>query len=72
MYLSEETWRNKGVRKDCDIHFYTTMGNLFPNCQKYADKLEVVAKEKDINVHLKHFIKSVDGPNKKVTFTHND
>jgi sulfide:quinone oxidoreductase len=32
LYLSEETWRKKGIRNDCDITFETTAGNLFPNC----------------------------------------
>lgn len=32
MYLSEETWRKNGVRKNCDVNFNTTAGNLFPNC----------------------------------------
>ena len=32
MYLSEETWRKNGVRENADIHFYTSVGNMFPNC----------------------------------------
>jgi len=54
MYLSEETWRNNGVRDKADIHFYTCVGNMFPNCLKYADKLGQIVKEKDINVHFQH------------------
>ena len=72
MYLSEETWRKSGVRKDCDVHFYTSVGNMFPNCQKYADKLAKVVVEKNIDVHFKHVIKAVDGPNKRVTFATDD
>ncbi len=68
MYLSEETWRKHGVRKDCDIHFYTSVGNMFPNCAKYADKLKVVASQKGINVHYTHTISKVDKDSRKVTF----
>lgn len=32
MYLSEETFRKNGVRKDSNVAFHTTVGNLFPNC----------------------------------------
>lgn len=52
MYLSEETFRKNGVRKDSDIHFYTSVGNMFPNCAKFADKLAVIAKEKGCQPHF--------------------
>lgn len=68
MYLSEETWRKHGHRKDCDIHFFTSCGNMFPNCSKYADKLKVIASQKGINVHYAHTIAKVDKDTKKVTF----
>lgn len=72
MYLSEDTWRKKGVRQNCDIHFYTSVGNMFPNCEKYAKALAEVVKKKHIEVHFQNTIKSVDGPNKKATFTTKD
>jgi sulfide:quinone oxidoreductase len=72
MYLSEESWRKNGVRQNCDIHFYTSVGNMFPNCQKFADALYPLAQQKNIDVHFKHLIKSVDGPNRRVTFENLD
>lgn len=54
MYLAEEAWRKNGVRKDSDIHFYTSVTNMFPNCEKYANKLAEVVKSKGIDVHFKH------------------
>jgi NADPH-dependent 2,4-dienoyl-CoA reductase/sulfur reductase-like enzyme len=68
LYLSETTWRKNGVRGDCDIHFYTSVPNLFPNCKKFADALEPIAQDRGINVHYKHLIKSVDGANRRATF----
>lgn len=68
MYLSEETWRKNGHRKDCDIHFYTSVGNMFPNCAKYADKLKVIASDKNINVHFQHTISRVDKDKRKAYF----
>mmetsp|Transcript_22297 Transcript_22297/g.21512 ORF Transcript_22297/g.21512 Transcript_22297/m.21512 type:complete len:157 (-) Transcript_22297:295-765(-) len=68
MYLSEETWRKNNVRKESDIHFFTSVGNMFPNCLKYADKLGQIVKEKDISVHFQHTIQSVDKNNRTVTF----
>jgi len=50
MYLCEETWKNKNL--DSNINFYTSVGNLFPNCPKYAEALKPIAKEKEINVHF--------------------
>jgi hypothetical protein len=54
MYLSEETFRKNGVRSDSEVHFYTTVPNLFPNCLTFADALKPIAASKNINVHLKH------------------
>jgi hypothetical protein len=68
MYLSEETWRKGGLRDSSNISFYTSVGNMFPNCLKYADKLKVIAKEKDINVHFGHTIHKVDKNNRVATF----
>lgn len=39
MYLSEETFRRNGVRQHTDIQWYSSAGNMFPNCAKYADAL---------------------------------
>ena len=68
LYLSEESWRNNGVRPKSDIHWYSAAPNMFPNCQKYADALLPIAKGKGIDIHFKHAIKKVDGPNRKVYF----
>jgi NADPH-dependent 2,4-dienoyl-CoA reductase/sulfur reductase-like enzyme len=53
MYLSEETFRRNGVRDETNIHWYTTVGNMFPNCLKFADALEPIAKSKNIDLHYK-------------------
>ena len=53
MYLSEATWRKNRNRKDFDISWHTTVGNMFPNCLKYADALLPIAKQKNININFK-------------------
>lgn len=68
MYLSEDTFRKHGVRKNTDMHFYTSAGNMFPNCMRYADKLKQVAKDKDIAVHYQHTITKVDKNSNTVYF----
>ena len=72
MYLSEETFRNNGIRANCDVHFYTSVPNMFPNCEKFADALVPIAAGKSIDVHFQHTIKSVDGPNRTATFLNSD
>ena len=72
MYLSEETWRKNRVRENIDIHWYTSVGNMFPNCQKYADALKPIAEGKGIKIHFNHLIKSVNGANRTVTFKAGD
>lgn len=52
MYLSEETFRRNGVRDQTDIHFYSSAGNMFPNCAKYADKLGKIKDSKGITSHF--------------------
>lgn len=68
MYLSEETFRKNNIRDQTDIHFYTSNPNLFPNCSKFAEALTPIAEAKGVTTHFKHIVKSVDGPNRRVTF----
>jgi sulfide:quinone oxidoreductase len=66
MYLSEETWRKKKISSN--INWHTTVGNLFPNCQKYADALAPIAASKGININFKSQLVAVDGSNRVATF----
>jgi sulfide:quinone oxidoreductase len=70
MYLSEETWRNKNL--GADIHFHTSVGNLFPNCQKFADALKPIAESKGINVSYKSNLVEIDKDNRVATFKNLD
>uniref|UniRef100_A0A7S3CR54 Sulfide:quinone oxidoreductase, mitochondrial n=1 Tax=Strombidium rassoulzadegani TaxID=1082188 RepID=A0A7S3CR54_9SPIT len=72
MYLSEESFRKNGVRDKCDIHFYTSVASMFPNCEKYAKALKPIAEAKGIDVHFKHLIQSVDGNNRTAKFKNLD
>lgn len=53
MYLTDELFRQRGVRQDVDIHFFSPGGVVF-GVEKYAKTLRKVIKEKGINFHLKH------------------
>ena len=68
MYLSEETFRKNGVRDQTDIQWYTSVGDMFPNCKKYADKLDVIRTDKGITANFQHLIQRVDKDNRKVYF----
>lgn len=72
MYLSEETWRKNGVKQRSKIQYISTAGNLFPNCQKFADALVPVAQSKGIDVTLKTLLTEVDGENRVATFKNLD
>lgn len=72
MYLSEETFRKNGVRENSEVHFYTSVPNLFPNCRKFEDALKPIAAKKGIDVHIMHQLVSVDGKNSIATFKNLD
>jgi sulfide:quinone oxidoreductase len=66
--LSEDSWKKKGIRALCDIHYHTATPVIFPACLKFNDKLTQVVAEKNIEVHYNHAIKKVDKDSRKVTF----
>jgi len=72
MYLSEETFRKNGVRDQSDVHYYSAMHNMFPNCLKFSDALVPIAAEKNIDVHFKHLLKSIDKDNRVATYENLD
>ena len=68
MYLSEETFRRNGVRANADIHWYSTVGVMFPNCLKFSDRLNEIRKEKGITTHFFHDLYKIDKDNRKAYF----
>jgi sulfide:quinone oxidoreductase len=56
------------VRLDTDIHFHTSVGNLFPNCAKFASALKPIAEEKNIDVHYTSLLTKIDKDNRVATF----
>lgn len=68
MYLSEDYWRRKtNVRANADIHWFTTVGNLFPNCEEFAKALAPIAASKNINTHFLHQLTAIDKDNRRAT-----
>jgi sulfide:quinone oxidoreductase len=45
---------------------------MFPNCLKFADALDPIARSKDIDLHFKQQIMSVDGANRVAEFKNLD
>ena len=72
MYLSEETFRKNGVRKNSEVLFNTSAVNLFPNCLKFADALKPIAESKGIKVTYKSLLTHVDKDNRVATFKNLD
>lgn len=68
LYLSEETFRKNKVRDQTNVHFFTSVGNLFPNCTEYANALAPIAASKDIDVHFMHLLTKIDKDNRIATF----
>jgi NADH dehydrogenase FAD-containing subunit len=69
MYLSEDFWKKTGVKYNKgDVHFYSQAGVVFPACEKFNKALEVIIKEKGIDVNLGHALTKVDKTNRKATF----
>ncbi|KAJ2668490.1 hypothetical protein IWW42_005166 [Coemansia sp. RSA 1085] len=66
-YLADELLREKGIRDNVTINYYTALGKIFA-VDKYANAMNEVAKSRNINVNLFHDLVEVDGPAKKATF----
>ena len=50
------------------MHFYTPVGEMFPQCKKFSNKLNQVVKEKKINTHFMKLLTKVDKNNRVATF----
>ena len=72
MYLSEETFRRNGIRDKVDIHWYSTVGVMFPACLKYSEILDKIKTEKGVTPHYFHELYKIDKDNRKasVSYTH--
>ncbi|KAJ2382652.1 hypothetical protein GGI23_007315, partial [Coemansia sp. RSA 2559] len=66
-YLADELFREKRVRDNIAINYYTALGKIFA-VDKYANAMNAVAKSRNINVNLFHDLVEVDGAAKKATF----
>lgn len=53
MYLCEEHFRTNKVRDQTTVKWHTTVGDMFPNCKKFADALAPIAASKDIEITYK-------------------
>lgn len=73
MYLADRVFRNNGVRDDINIH-WTSAGMAMFGIPTFSKPLEVIVKEKGINVHLRHKIIGIDAEKKEAyyDFTHED
>eukprot|EP01094_Clydonella_sp_ATCC50884_P029396 TRINITY_DN9187_c0_g1_i4.p1 TRINITY_DN9187_c0_g1~~TRINITY_DN9187_c0_g1_i4.p1 ORF type:complete len:309 (+),score=97.94 TRINITY_DN9187_c0_g1_i4:220-1146(+) len=68
MYLCEEHWRNRGVRNDIDVQYFTTLPAIF-GVKKYAERLMAVCDGRDIGVNLQTTLTEVDSGASKAKFT---
>ncbi|KAL2918684.1 hypothetical protein HK105_201518 [Polyrhizophydium stewartii] len=67
MYLAEEHFRDKGLRGQTNVSFYSGIGKIF-GVDKYANSLTEVCKKRDINVNLLHDLVAVRPDKKQAVF----
>lgn len=72
MYLSESRWREQGVRDNIDIQYYSALSVMFPPCEKFSKSLDTIRQKKNIPVHFKHTLKSIDKDSKTAVFENAD
>jgi sulfide:quinone oxidoreductase len=67
MYLADDHWRKRKIRKDMDILFITP-GSVIFGVEPFKSTLMEVVKRKDIQLRYFHKLKKIDGENKKAYF----
>ena len=68
MFLSEETFRETGVRGRTPVKFKTPGGVIF-GVKEYADALTKVVRERDIQTEFGHTLQRIEPMTKEATFT---
>lgn len=71
MYLAEEHFRRRGVRKNINVEFVTA-GNRIFGIPKYRAALEKIVKDRGINTSFRLNLVKVDGPKHIATFKNED
>ena len=69
MYLAEEYFREKGVRKDTSVIFYTPKSKIFP-VEKYAHALSELIEERDIDTRFNRYLVEIQADQKLAIFEH--
>jgi sulfide:quinone oxidoreductase len=66
-YLAEEIFRNKGIRSQTSVSFYSGQGKIFA-IDKYGESLMKVCKSRDINTFFQHELIAVRPEKKQAIF----
>ncbi len=66
-YLTADHLKQRGILKDCDLHFLPHAPVMFA-VPLFAKEFAKVAQRFGINVHFQHNLVSIDGSAKKATF----
>ncbi|KAJ1559472.1 hypothetical protein HK405_010514, partial [Cladochytrium tenue] len=67
MYLAEEQFRQRGIRDQSNVSFYSGMGKIF-SADKYAAVLRRICDERGISVNLQRNLVAVRGDKKEAVF----
>ncbi len=67
MYLSEEYFRKRGIRKDTNV-IYATPGSVIFGVPEFRKTLEGILDERNIDDRYFHQLKKIDGENKIAYF----
>jgi sulfide:quinone oxidoreductase len=68
MYLAEHLFRKKNIRNNCRVIFATAGDKIF-GVQKYADALNKIITDRNIEVMLSCNLESLDGTTKRAVFS---
>ncbi|MES1908177.1 MAG: hypothetical protein MHM6MM_001160 [Cercozoa sp. M6MM] len=70
MYLADDIFRQNGVRDKSEVHWYSTIPRIF-GIPKYADALEKVVEQREIQTHFEHSLVEIHGDNQRATWKDN-
>lgn len=59
-WLSEDLWRNKGIRDKVEVHFHTQRNSLFPTVPRVDEAVTPLIEARDIQNHYAQTLKAID------------
>ncbi len=67
-WLSEDYWRDKGIRDDVEVHFHTNRHTLFPPVPVVDEAVKPKIEERGIHNHYNQTLQAIDVSTKTAIF----